>query len=409
MFILFLVWILAQSDGDDPSDPAMHATFWNYDNIEVSLWWEDHKGGIHQGDIAPERKVDINTYIGHKFFFTAKSDKSKERLLLVVMQKFEPHYYLYSEKRRKEMNADKKKERQKFLQNYYKREGRPWVHYWPRPKPIHFMYDADFEGQTWQVESNQTRYVACPEMVCTADGEEQTCVAADTSKDSSEETEVNPRAVRSEHCEQSPEEETIELEVELICDSPRAYRVRNLLSDYESDQIIGKGFELGFKRSTVADTADVDPTRTSETVWIERQKSKVVDRVTKRIADIIKIDEKKLDMAKSAETIQLVKYQKDQYYNYHHDYGTDRPNSRYITFLMYLNTPEKGGETAFREAHCFGRKGPLSHPAKKGEAMFFYNLLPDGNADTHTLHSGTHVREGEKFMTNLWIWDPVFS
>ena len=68
---------------------------------------------------------------------------------------------------------------------------------------------------------------------------------------------VNYREVQSEHCEQSEEEESIELEIELICDSPRAYRVRNLLSDYECDQIIAKGFELGFKRSTVADTADV--------------------------------------------------------------------------------------------------------------------------------------------------------
>jgi len=303
------------------------------------------------------------------------------------------------------MTDAKQAERQKFLQDYYKREGRPWVHYWPRPKPIHHMYGADFEGQTWTIESSNTKYIPCPNMTCSAESGEQVCSVVEPE----EGVDPNYREVRSEHCEQSDEGETLELEIELICDSPRAYRIRNLLSDYECDQIIGKGFELGFKRSTVADTADVDPTRTSETIWIERRKSKVVDRVIRRIADIVQIDESMLNMSKSAETIQLVKYKKDQYYNYHHDYGTDRPNSRYITFLMYLNTPEEGGETAFREAQCFGRKEALSFKARKGEAMFFYNILPDGNADTHTLHSGTHVRKGEKFMTNLWIWDPVFS
>jgi len=384
----------------DP-DPAMHATFWNFESFEVSLWWEDHKGGVHQGDILPERKIDINSYIGHKFFFTPKDDKTN-RLHMVIMQKYEPHYYLYSAERRAEMDKDKQKERQQFLKEYFDREGRAWVHYWPREAPVHHMYDADFEGQTWIVESEHTKYGPCQNSstVCAADSQDS-CSAEVEEKTSWREQ------VEASHC--VGDEQSLNIEVELICDAPRAYHVKNLLSDYECDQIIAKGFELGFKRSTVADSADVDPTRTSETVWIERFKSEVVDRVIKRIADVVHIDEKLLNMAKSAETLQLVKYMKDQYYNYHHDYGTDRPNSRYITFLMYLNTPEEGGSTDFRQAKCFGRNEPLSFPAKKGDAMFFYNLLPDGNADTNSLHSGTHVRQGEKFMTNLWIWDPVFS
>jgi hypothetical protein len=49
----------------------------------------------------------------------------------------------------------------------------------------------------------------------------------------------------------------MELEIEVVCDKPRAFVVKNLLSDYESDQIIKRGFEIGFTRSTVADTAEV--------------------------------------------------------------------------------------------------------------------------------------------------------
>jgi len=40
---------------------------------------------------------------------------------------------------------------------------------------------------------------------------------------------------------------------------------------------------------------------------------------------------------------------------------------------------------------------------------FFYNLFPDGNVDPSTLHYAEPPIKGEKWMTNLWIWDPVFS
>ena len=42
--------------------------------------------------------------------------------------------------------------------------------------------------------------------------------------------------------------------------------------------------------------------RTSATVWIDRSDSKIIDNVVKRIADVIKIDEKKLFLNASAES-----------------------------------------------------------------------------------------------------------
>jgi prolyl 4-hydroxylase len=32
---------------------------------------------------------------------------------------------------------------------------------------------------------------------------------------------------------------------------------------------------------------------------------------------------------------------------------------------------------------------------------------PDGNLDDLTHHAAQPVIEGEKFFSNLWIWDPV--
>eukprot|EP00954_Amorphochlora_amoebiformis_P026395 1378955-Amorphochlora_amoeboformis.AAC.1 len=36
-------------------------------------------------------------------------------------------------------------------------------------------------------------------------------------------------------------------------------------------------------------------------------------------------------------------------------------------------------------------------------------MLPDGNGDDLSLHSGMHVEAGEKWGANLWVWDPLMS
>ena len=82
---------------------------------------------------------------------------------------------------------------------------------------------------------------------------------------------------------------------------------------------------------------------------------------------------------------------------------------RFVTLLMYLNEPTAGGQTAFPKATdaATGAKGLAIHPGK-GSAILFYNLLPDGNADTETLHAALPVIVGEK-ARKLLIWDPVMT
>jgi len=41
--------------------------------------------------------------------------------------------------------------------------------------------------------------------------------------------------------------------------------------------------------------------------------------------------------------------------------------------------------------------------------VLFYNLLEDGNSDIHTLHAALPVVEGEKWLCNFWIWDPIYA
>ena len=69
---------------------------------------------------------------------------------------------------------------------------------------------------------------------------------------------------------------------------------------------------------------------------------------------------------------------------------------RAVTFLAYLNEGYEGGETAFP---VLGR----SFKGNKGDALFYDNALPDGSPDRRTLHAGTPLKRGEKWLMSQWI------
>ena len=124
---------------------------------------------------------------------------------------------------------------------------------------------------------------------------------------------------------------------------------------------------------------------------------------------MLAVDEKLLHSEKNAELMQVVKYNNGQHYDSHHDWGVSSyPESRYITLLLYLTTPvgeHSGGETSFpKGANGLGFKVV----PKKGSAVLFYNLLPDGNADDLALHAALPCVEGEKWLANFWVWDSKY-
>jgi len=69
---------------------------------------------------------------------------------------------------------------------------------------------------------------------------------------------------------------------------------------------------------------------------------------------------------------------------------------RVITFLLYLNDDYEGGETEFP---ALGERWK----GRKGEGLFFWNVLPDGTLDGRTLHAGLPVTQGEKWLLSQWI------
>ena len=73
-----------------------------------------------------------------------------------------------------------------------------------------------------------------------------------------------------------------------------------------------------------------------------------------------------------------------------------------MTVLMYLTTPDEGGETVFPNAaekttgpewsEC-ARKG-LAVKTFRGDAIMFYGLKPDGTVDMTSLHGSCPTTAG---------------
>ena len=126
----------------------------------------------------------------------------------------------------------------------------------------------------------------------------------------------------------------------------------------------------------------------------------VLRRVEQRIADLTGIP------VPHGEAMQVLWYQVGAEYAPHYDYfspstpggvaALSRGGQRLATFIMYLNTPEAGGETIFPKAN-------LSVTPKKGAALLFYNCLPSGETDPLTLHGGAPVKKGEKWIATKWL------
>ena len=69
---------------------------------------------------------------------------------------------------------------------------------------------------------------------------------------------------------------------------------------------------------------------------------------------------------------------------------------RIATVLVYLNTPNAGGETVFADIQ-------LEVVPHTGHAVHF--AFPAANEIDRTLHSGAPVIQGEKWVATVWFRD----
>ncbi len=105
------------------------------------------------------------------------------------------------------------------------------------------------------------------------------------------------------------------------------------------------------------------------------------------------------------ETIQGQRYLPGQEFKPHNDwFYTNEPywqnerkqgGQRSWTAMAFLNEVEEGGETAFTELG-------FSVTPKAGALLLWNNALPDGKPNEDTVHAGTPVVKGVKYVLTRW-------
>jgi len=143
-------------------------------------------------------------------------------------------------------------------------------------------------------------------------------------------------------------------------------------------------YESGYRTSYSGDADPHDP---------------FVRKLQRRIDDLIGID------PAYGETIQGQRYLPGQQFQAHCDWfpgntpyweqEKDRGGQRSITAMAYLNPVEEGGATAFP------RLG-ISIDPRPGALLIWNNADPDGNPNPWTIHAGTPVVRGVKYIITKW-------
>ncbi len=125
-----------------------------------------------------------------------------------------------------------------------------------------------------------------------------------------------------------------------------------------------------------------------------------VKSLERRLHDLLGID------PSFGETIQGQRYDVGQEFQAHHDYfhtsqsywkaEKDRGGQRSWTAMAYLNETIAGGSTDFY-------KLDLAIPPQPGALLIWNNMRSDGRPNPDTLHSGTKVVEGRKYIITKWF------
>jgi len=191
------------------------------------------------------------------------------------------------------------------------------------------------------------------------------------------------------------------VEVVMASIMPRLVVFEGFLSDDECDQLIEEARPRLTRSGVIqpmSGASMVTDIRTSQGMFFCLGENPLVERIENRIARLVNWP------VSNGEGIQVLNYKQHAEYKPHQDffdpadpttpYQLAMAGQRVATLLMYLNSPESGGGTAFPDAG-------IEVKAKKGRAVLFSYCLP--SAAFRTLHGGLPVLDGEKWAATKWL------
>lgn len=188
--------------------------------------------------------------------------------------------------------------------------------------------------------------------------------------------------------------------------NPRVVVLGGFLSDDECDALVASAAPRMSRSETVVNAtggSEVHDSRTSRGMFFGRAETALCDRIERRIAHLLAWP------VENGEGLQVLHYGPGAEYKPHNDYFDPaqpgmasvlaRGGQRVATLVMYLNTPTKGGGTVFPDV-------ALEVAPIKGNAVFF--SYDRAHACTRTLHGGSPVVEGEKWVATKWLREREF-
>jgi len=193
----------------------------------------------------------------------------------------------------------------------------------------------------------------------------------------------------------------------------------NFITAEEAQHIITWGAEEGYEHSRLYEDDKDDITsdneeeddddhkeeggiswRTSWHSWcgLECSNDRIVQSILNRIYDLTQLGQD------YSEPMQMLKYEKQQYYKEHSDFldldpeTKEQEGDRILTVYLYLNDVEAGGETSFLQLN-------LTVSPKAGRLVMWPSVLDamPSDIDWRTEHESHPVENGVKFGANVWF------
>lgn len=174
------------------------------------------------------------------------------------------------------------------------------------------------------------------------------------------------------------------------------HSIVGLLSPDDCAALIAIG-QQDMERATVTDADNLDALphadRVCQMAWPHREEHPLLQRISEGIARITGISQD------CQEPLQVLRYGVGGEYKPHFDAFetcSEETGNRQATLILYLNHVEAGGGTAFPKLGL--QVAPIT-----GGGVFFRNLDARGQRLPLSLHAGSPVLKGEKWIATTWI------
>jgi prolyl 4-hydroxylase len=199
-----------------------------------------------------------------------------------------------------------------------------------------------------------------------------------------------------------------QIQVAMRVTAPDIVLLDNFMTHEECDAFCELSKSTLTKSSVVDDATGASvghEHRTSMGTYFTLGQNDLVKKIEARIAEVTGTP------VPNGEGIQILNYAGGGEYRPHFDYFPDttggrvhtaKSGQRIITIIMYLNDVKAGGATVLPNIN-------LSVYPKKGSALYFSYFNSKGQVDPTTLHGGSPVIDGEKWIATKWIRERVYA